>query len=75
MSKNNIKTKAFDYKGTSYLTSHHQGVVNVKVDRTARGQEIKLGTYDIKNNVWSTHKKHEIPDQVKFEIEKFYLAT
>ena len=75
MSKNNIKTKAFDYKGTVYLTSCHRGVVNVKVERTARGQEIKVGTYDAKNNIWSTHKKHEIPNQVKNEIERFYIST
>lgn len=65
--------KTVSYKGETYIGSKKNGVLAVKVKRTANGQLLTAGSMNIETREWQDgNKKCALPDFVKREFERAF---
>lgn len=65
-----MKQKTLVCKGCTYHGTQKGGKVNIKVDNTAKGQQINLATYDIASSTWQLNSRNRIlPDIIKRGFE------
>lgn len=57
-----------EHKGKRYQGIKKDRRVNVKLEKTARGMHLFVGTFNIDSQTWN--EKEKIPDKVKESIEK-----
>ena len=68
------RTKNIEYRGNLYECATKKGNVIVRQQRTARGQNLIVGTYDITNKNWQNESQNgTLPDFVKSEVEKHFV--
>ncbi|MBR0480145.1 hypothetical protein IJJ49_02720 [Candidatus Saccharibacteria bacterium] len=74
MSKNS-KQKRVEHRGITYVGTKRNGVVAVKVKRTANGQLMNAGSLNTSTGEWQDgNKKFSLPDFVKGEFEKAFCC-
>ena len=62
--------KKFEHKGKTYYSIKSGHKVKVTTEKTATGQMINLGCYDIVTNTWqSNNRNYPIPHMVKKGVE------
>lgn len=62
----NRKNIAFEKKGIVYSGTAKGGKVKVTIPRTAPGQTMLVGVYDIANRTWHNDK---LPTEIKLKFE------
>ncbi len=73
---NKPKTKKIAHRGKIYICSVRNGKVTVRLQRTACGQNVIAGTFNMVNGNWENESnKAHLPKYVKSEIEKSFLGT
>ena len=61
------------HRGKAYRCILRSGKVTVRLQRTAHGQSVVAGTYDLVNDKWENeNSKAHLPGYVKQEVEKFF---
>ncbi len=71
------KKKNFISKGGRLYKCFLRGnKVTVKLQRTAQGQSVVAGTYNLFDNQWENETgKIHVPKDVKLKVENFFLKT
>ncbi len=76
MSKAKVKAKQttrIEHRGNIYTGSYKNGSVTVRLQRTAHGQELVVGTYNILEDTWTNEDRNGIvPPFVKEQIKKAF---
>lgn len=52
------------HNNTKYIGYLRNGIVTVRVQRTAQGMMLVAGTYDVATKKWMDGKKNAVPRQV-----------
>ncbi len=66
-----IKPMRIDIDGVSYTCSRKNGKITVRTTRTARGQALVAGVYDISEGTWSNgNNSNSLPKKAKDQIAK-----
>lgn len=58
-----------EYRGEKYVATEKEGKVIVRIERTARGQNVLAGVFDPKQRTW---QNDDLPRSVKEQIETKY---
>ncbi|MBQ3474025.1 hypothetical protein IJH24_01170 [Candidatus Saccharibacteria bacterium] len=65
------KPMKIEINGTEYLCSKKNGKITVRTSRTAKGQSLVAGVYDIANGVWhNDNGDGSLPAKAKEYIAK-----
>ena len=64
-----VTKREFSRKGKNYIAERKGDNVHVTVEKTAKGQNIELGHYNIRNNSWHGSRNDGIPSIVKKGVE------
>ena len=69
------REKKITYKGNVYVGTLRDGKVKVCAERTARGQNLLVGTFDIYTHSWHNESRSApLPPPVKETIESTFSA-
>ena len=67
------KQKKIEYRGITYVGIIKGGSVSVRSERTDRGQNLLMGTYNVSKNTWHNEDQNgALPEYIKKEIEKSF---
>ncbi|MBR3254162.1 hypothetical protein IKF88_00295 [Candidatus Saccharibacteria bacterium] len=71
MGNKNRTQKKVEYRGSTFIGTLKGGKVAVRVQRTARGQALLAGIFDVQNRSWQNENHSApLPSFVKNEIEE-----
>ena len=76
MAASKPKQKKFIDRGRVFSATARNGKVKVKLERTARGQNITVGTLNLEERKWeNTGGKAYLPTHIRVNIEKIFLGS
>ena len=68
------RTKIIVYRGNLYECTTKKGNVIVRQQRTARGQNLIVGAYDMTEKTWQNESQNgPLPDFIKNEVENYFI--
>ena len=74
MGNKNRTQKKVIYKGNTFICALKGGKVTVRIQRTARGQVLLAGVFDVQNRMWQNENHSApLPSFVKKEVEATFV--
>ncbi len=67
------RQRKIQYNNTIYTTDYKDGKVTVYLQRTAPGQKLIAGIYNVAEKTWCSEERNgPLPTSIKYSIEKLF---